>query len=98
VVVTEVVETAFDVSLYDPRIRQPAPPTVLIALMRHESHADVLQSAMGAPSGPEPVGDIPKLRLEDWLHESFDRALNDAVFDRGYTEWSELTRFSSLGD
>jgi hypothetical protein len=66
--------------------------------MRQESHADMLQSAMGAPSGPEPVGDIPKLRFEDRLHESFDRALNDAVFDRGYTERSELTRFSSFWD
>jgi hypothetical protein len=66
--------------------------------MRQESHADMLQSGMGAPSGPEPVGDIPKLRFEDRLHENFDRALNDAVFDRGYTERSELTRFSSFWD
>jgi hypothetical protein len=98
VVVTKVIEAAFDVSLYDPGVRQPAPSTVLIALMRQESQTDMLQSAMGAPSGPEPVGDIPKLRFEDWLQETFDRALDDAVFDRGYTERSELTRFSSLWD
>jgi hypothetical protein len=98
VVVTEVIEAAFDIPLDDPGVRQPAPPTVLIALMRQESHADMLQSGMGAPSGPEPVGNIPKLRFEDRLQETFDRALNDAVFDRGYAERSELTRFSSLWD
>jgi hypothetical protein len=58
----------------------------------------MLQSGMGAPSGPEPVGNIPKLCFEDRLQKTFDRALNDAVFDRGYTERSELTRFSSFWD
>ena len=64
---TDIVETAFDVSLYHPGIRQPAPPTILIAFLRLDSHSDMLQGAMGAPSGPKPVRDIPKLRLEDRL-------------------------------
>jgi hypothetical protein len=58
----------------------------------------MLQGPVGAPSGPEPVGDRPKLGLEDWLENCFDRALNDAIFHRGNAQGSELPRLARLWD
>jgi hypothetical protein len=83
------IETALNVAFYDPWIRHPVPPRVLVAFMRQGSSSDILQGAMRAPSGSKPVGDMPKLRLEDWLQKCLDRALNDAILDRGHTP-SEL--------
>jgi hypothetical protein len=41
---------------------------------------------------------MPKLRLEDRLQKCFDRALNDAIFDRGNAQGPELPRFTGFGD
>src|SRR5215472_16422708 len=95
---TEIVETALDVPLDDPSVWQAGPVAALVDLPRQEGHPDVLQSAMGAPSGPEAVGDIPELRLEDWLQECLDRALNNAVLDRGNGQGTELPWFTRFGD
>ena len=94
----DVVEAAFDIALDNPGIWHSAPSAILIALMRQGGTPEMLQSAMGAPSGSKPVGDMPELRLEDWLQENFDRALNDAIFNRGDAQGSELSWFSRLGD
>ena len=53
---------------------------------------------MRAPSRPEPVGDMPELGLEYRLQERFDRALNDAVLDRGKAQRSEFPWFSGFRD
>ena len=92
------VKTAFDVALDNPWVRQPAPPIVLIAFLRQGGSAEVLQSAMAASSGPKPVRDVPKLRFKDRLQQEFDRALSDAILDRGNTQGTELSWFSGLGD
>src|SRR5215469_436173 len=94
----EIIEAALDVALYNPSVRQPAPSAVLIAFVRQESQADVLQGAVRAPSGSEPVGDVPELRLEDRLQKRLDRALNDAILDRGNAQRSDLPWFTGLGD
>jgi hypothetical protein len=41
---------------------------------------------------------MPKLRLEDWLQKCLDRALNDAILDRGNAQGPELPWFTGLGD
>ena len=41
---------------------------------------------------------MPKLRLEDRLQKCLDRALNDAILDRGNAQGPELPRFTGLGD
>src|SRR5580704_8879300 len=92
------VEAAFDVALDNPRVWQPAPPFVLIAFLRQSASAEVLQRAVAATAGSEPVRNMPKLRLEDRLQQEFDRALNDAILDRGDTQGTELPWFSGLGD
>ena len=91
----QVIETALDVTFYNPAIRQPAPVPILVPLTRLDGKANTLQSTVDAPSGSEPIGDVPELRLEDWLQEQFNRALNDAVFDSGNTQGSELPRMVS---
>src|ERR1700733_1263929 len=94
----DLVETAFDVALDNPWIRQPAPSIVLIAFLRQGGSTEVLQSGVAVSSGPKPVGHMPKLRFEDRLQQDFDRALNNAIFDRGNAQGSELSWFSGLGD
>src|ERR1700686_67851 len=96
--VIDVVKAALDIALDHPRIRQAVPAPILFPFMRLDGHPDVLQGAMRAPSGPKPIGDRPELRLEDRLQECFDRALNDAILDRGNTQGSELPWFTSFGD
>ncbi|WP_258599151.1 hypothetical protein [Mesorhizobium sp. AR07] len=39
---------------------------------------------------------MPKLRLEDRLQKCLDRALNDAILDRGNAQGPELPRFTGL--
>lgn len=41
---------------------------------------------------------MPKLLLEDRLQKCLDRALNDAILDRGNAQGPELPRFAGLGD
>jgi len=95
---TQVIEAAFDVAFYNPWIRQPAPMAILVAFPRLNGQSDTFQGAVGAPSGPEPVRDIPELRLEDRLQKYFDRALDDAILDRGNAQGSELSWFTGLGN
>lgn len=95
---TEIIETALDVALDDPSVWQASPMAILIELFRQESHTNVLQSAVGAPSGPESIGDIPELRFEDRLQEGLDRTLNDAIFDGGNAQGTELSWFTGFGD
>jgi hypothetical protein len=53
------------------------------ALIKAKAGGTDLDGAVATAVGWEKLAasDIPKLRFEDRLHESFDRALNDAVFD-----------------
>ncbi|HYW98871.1 MAG TPA: hypothetical protein VE822_07140 [Candidatus Elarobacter sp.] len=88
--VIDVIEAALNVAFYHPGIRQSMRAPIQSALARLDGHPDVLQGAVRAPPGPKPVGDRPKLCLEDRLQECFDRALNDAIFNRGNTQGSEL--------
>jgi hypothetical protein len=53
---------------------------------------------MAAASGPEPVRDVPKLGLEDWLQHVLDRGLYDAIGDRGNAQGPEFPRFTGFGD
>src|ERR1700677_184130 len=92
------VEAAFDVALDNPGVRQPAPSFVLVAFLRQGASAEVLQSAVAVSSGPKPVRNVPKLRFKDRLQQEFDRALSDAILDRGNAQGTELSWFSSLGD
>jgi hypothetical protein len=94
----QIVETALDVTFYNPAVWQPAPMPVLVSLTRLDGKANTLQGAVDAPPGSKPVGDIPELRLEDRLQEQFDRALDDAIFDCGNAQGSELSWFPGLGD
>src|SRR5207245_1608009 len=96
--VIDVIETAFDVALYHPGIGQAISPSIRLPLTRLDGQPDMLQGAVRAPSGPKPVRDRPKLRLEDRLQECFDRALNDAILDRGDAQGSELPWFTRFGD
>lgn len=94
----DVVEAALDVPLNDPWIRQPGPVTIAVALARLDRRPDILQGAVRASSGPEPLGDPPELRLEDWLQKYFDGALHDAILDRGDAQGPELPRFTGFRD
>jgi hypothetical protein len=58
--------------------------SILVPLARLDGKANTLQGTVDAPSGSEPIGDVPELRLEDWLQKQFDHALNDAIFDSGH--------------
>jgi len=80
--VVDIVKAALDVPFNDPGVRHSVPVTVLCPLMRQGGAPDILQGRMRAPSRPKPVRDMPKLRLEDWLQENFDRALNNAILHR----------------
>lgn len=66
--------------------------------MRQGGAPDILQGGMRAPSGPKPVGDMPKLCLEDWLQENLDRALNHAILHRRNAQRPELPWFTGFGD
>ena len=92
----DVVEAALDVSLNDLGIRHPAPSSILVTFLRQGRSPDIFQGPVAAPSGPEPVGDMPELGLEYRLQKRFDRALNDAIFDRGNAQGSEFPWFASL--
>jgi hypothetical protein len=81
-VMRNMIEAAFDVTLDNPRVRQLAPPFVLIAFLRQGGSAEVLQCAVAATAGSKPVRNMPKLRFEDRLQQEFDRALNDAILNR----------------
>ena len=94
----DVVEAALDVPFNDPVIRHSLPPPILTDLMWQDGATDILQGSVRAPAGPEPVGDMPELRLEDWLQENFDRALYNAVLDRRNAQGSELPRFTGFRD
>ena len=96
--VVDVVEAALDVTLDDPGIWQPGPVTIRVPLARLDDRPDILQSAVRAPSGPEPIGDPPELCLEDWLQKYLDRALNNAILDRRNAQGPELPRFPGFGN
>src|ERR1700694_2493193 len=96
--VVDVVKAALDVALAHPGIRQAIPAPILFPFMRLDGHPDVLQGAVRAPSGPKPIGDRPELCLEDRLQECFDRALDDAILERGDTQGPELPWCTSFGD
>ena len=84
-VVIDVVETALDVSFDDPLVGRPLAPAIFGLRSRSHGHADMLQGAVAASSGPKPVRDMPEARLEDRFQKILDRALNDAVSARsGY--------------
>src|ERR1700733_13144917 len=90
----DLVETAFDVALDNPWIRQPAPSIVPIPFLRQGGSTEVLQSGVAVLSGPKPVGPMPKLRFEDGLPQDFERSLENKIFDRGNSQGSELSWFS----
>jgi hypothetical protein len=98
VMVIDVVEAALNVAFYHPGIRHFVPASIRSQLARLDGHPDMLQGAVCAPSGTKPVRDRPKLRLEDRLQECFDRALDDAIFNCGDTQGSELPWFAGLGN
>ena len=94
----DVVETALYVAFNDPVIRHSVPSAILIPLSRLQGLPDMLQGAVRASARTKPVRDRPKLRLEDWLENCFDRALNDAVLYRGDAQGPELPRFTGFGN
>lgn len=98
VMVVDIVEAALDVPFNDPAIRQPNSSPILPEFVRQDRAADILQGAVRAPPGSEPVRDMPELRLEDRLQEDFDRALDDAIFDRRNAQGSELAWFTGFRD
>src|SRR5215472_29272 len=92
----DVVEAALDVSFDDPLIGCPLTPAILCLCPRTHAHADVLQGAMAASSGSEPIRYVPKTRLEDRFQNVLDRALHHAIAHCGDPQGSELpwlTRF-----
>src|SRR3712207_6109290 len=92
------IEAALDVALDDPLIRRPLTSAVPGLGLRSHGHADVLQGAMAAASGPEPVGDMPEVRLEDRLHKILDRALDNAIAHGRDTQGAELPWLARLRD
>lgn len=65
--------------------------------MREGSPSDILQGAVRAPSGPKPIGGMPELRLEQRLQKCLDRALDDAILDRGNARGRNCTGLPPLG-
>jgi hypothetical protein len=94
----DVVEAALDVPLDDPGIWCSMAPTIAPALAGANGLPDVLQGTVTPPSRPEPVRDMPELRLEDWLQNILDRGLHDAISDRRNAQGSEFPRFPRLGN
>ena len=97
-VMVDVVETALYVAFNDPVVRHSVPSAILIPLSRLQGLPDMLQGAVRASAGTKPVRDRPELRLEDWLENCFDRALDDAVLYRGNAQGPELPRFTGFRD
>jgi hypothetical protein len=97
-VVIDVVEAALDVSFDDPLVGCPLASAIFCRCSRTHTHADMLQGAMAAPSGPKPVSHMPEASLEDRLQDILDRALNYAITHGRDTEGSELPRLTRLRD
>jgi hypothetical protein len=97
-VVIDVVETALDVAFDDPGIRRPLASAIFGFCSRSHAHADMLQGAVAPPTGSEPVGDVPEIRLEDRLQKILHRALYDAVTHGRNAQGAEFPWFSRLGD
>jgi hypothetical protein len=94
----DMIKAAPDIALDDPLVGCPLAPAVFGLCHRSHGQANMLQSAMAASSGSEPVRDMPELRFEDRLQKVLNRALHDAVRDGGDTQGSELPRLAGLGD
>ena len=97
-VVIDVVEAALDISFDDPLVGQPLTPAIFCRCPRSHAHSDMLQGAVSASSGPEPVRHMPEASLEDRLQDILDRALNYAITHGRDTEGSELPRLTRLRD
>jgi len=96
-VVIDVIETALDIPLDDPLVGCPLASAIFCRRSRTHAHADMLQGAVAASSGPKPVRHMPEASLEDRLQDILDRALNYAVTHGRDTEGSELPRLTRLG-
>jgi hypothetical protein len=92
------IQAALDVPLDDPGIWCSMAPTIALAFAGADGLPDVLQGAVTPSSRSEPVRDMPKLRLEDWLQNILDRGLHDAISDRRNAQGSEFPWFPRLGN
>ena len=60
-------------------------------------HADMLQSPVTTPPGPEAIGDMPERGFKERLDDLFYCTLYNTVFYGKYPKGPELPRFTSLG-
>ncbi len=97
-VVIDMIEAALDIALDDPLVGRPLASAISGLRPRPHSHADVLQGAVAAPPGSEPVRDMPEGRLEDRLQKVLDRALDDAVAHGRNAQGTELPWLARLWD
>jgi hypothetical protein len=97
-VLVDMVEAALDVAFYDPAVGRPVASAVAGLRPRSHGHADVLQGAVAASSGPEPVRYVPEGRLEDRLQKVLHRALYDAVAYGRDAQGAKLPWFARFGD
>ena len=87
--------STLDVAFNHPLIGSIATHSIRPASARTNGLPDVFECAVAAPSGPEPIGDLPESRLEDRLQD-LDRALHHAISNGGDTKGSELPRSARL--
>lgn len=92
------IQATLDVALDDPLVGCSMTPAIFSLRDWSHGRANMLQSAVAAPSRAESIRDVPELRFEDWLQKMLDRALDDTVGDGRDTQGSEPPRSSRFGN
>jgi hypothetical protein len=96
--VVDLIEARFDIPFDSPLIRHGVPFSILGLGSGTNRHANMFQSSVTTPSWSETVRYMPEACLENWLQDLFDRALDNAVFNRWDPQGPERPWFAWFRD